>query len=129
MGVADTGDPAAPQLGICWPPWTTCSCTLTSEAASPSPAPRSRTMLGVGETVTVRVSQGPASWVVTGAGTLDTPSDTWAKVVAGEQSGTFTVTATVSTYSCSLEFSVYQPIAHMSQLGAVFFSGSVEGVS
>jgi hypothetical protein len=119
MGVADTGDPAAPMWGACWPPWKTCSCTLTSEALSRLPEPVSRKILGVGEEVMVRVSSGPATWTVTGEGKLLDKGDTWAKVAAGEGAGKgpeeFTVTATLSSYSCSLTFTVVEPIAKMRQ--------------
>jgi hypothetical protein len=118
MGVADTPDSKPPaQAGLC-SVLGLCGCTLSSDIGAPPP--RSRTSLGVGETVRVAVSSGRASWTVAGAGTLVSQGATWAKIVAGEVAGTFTVTANMSgwsgAYSCSLTFTVYAPEALMKKV-------------
>jgi hypothetical protein len=112
MGVADTGDPAVPANTDA-PPFAPCSCGLSSEAGPPAPV--NRTALGLGETVIVRVSRGPASWAVSGAGTETQRDTTWVKVTAGERPGKLTVTATVDGCTCSIEFTVLLPVAHMRQ--------------
>jgi hypothetical protein len=113
MGLADTSDPAAPAPAT-GNPFQVCGCSLTSQATTPIPyQPSTRTVLGVGETVTVRVSSGPASWAVTGEGALQSNDTTSAKVVAGEHRGKLTVTATVNGRTCSIDFEVFTPIAHM----------------
>jgi hypothetical protein len=111
MGLADTGNPAVPANTDA-PPFAPCACGLTSEAGPP--APINRKVLGLGEVVIVRAS-GPATWEVTGEGTATSKDTTWIKVTAGERSGKLTVTATVDGCSCSIEFTVFPPIARMRQ--------------
>jgi hypothetical protein len=89
---------------------TTCSaCTITSQTLASDPADRSRTTIGVGEEVTLTVSPGPATWAVSGGGTVSPSSGTSLTFRAGDRAGCATVTATGGSGSCSISFTVVEP--------------------
>jgi hypothetical protein len=89
----------------------------SSETAEKFPRERARTRLGVGEQVTVTVSQGASdesavTWSVLGSGKLSATSGASVTFTAGERAGTTVVTAKPPSGSgCSIVFSVIEPDA------------------
>jgi hypothetical protein len=89
------------------------ACTLASQTIATSPADRTRTTIGVGEEVTLTVTGNPATWTISGGGTLspNTGARRSVTLTAGDAAGSITVTATGSGCSCTntLTFTVVQP--------------------
>ena len=89
------------------------TCTITSQTFKSSPADRTRTRVGVGEEVTISVTGNPATWEISGGGTISPSTGTQNSVTftAGETAATVTITATGSGCSCSnvITFTVVEP--------------------
>lgn len=120
MGQTETTAPPAPSTTPsasqpvdgatepCHPP-----CTIASQTFKSSPADRTRTKVGVGEEVTVTVTGNPATWEISGGGTISPSTGTQSSVTftAGETAATATITATGSGCSCvnTITFTVVEP--------------------
>lgn len=89
------------------------ACSLTSQTVATSPSDRARTKLGVGEEVTLTVTGNPATWTISGGGTLSPSSGTHSSVTftADDNAGSVTITAAGSGCSCSnpITFNVVRP--------------------
>lgn len=89
------------------------TCTLASQTIATSPSNRARTKIGVGEEVTLTVTGNPATWTISGGGTLSPSSGTHGSVTftADDAAGSVTITAAGSGCSCSnsITFTVVQP--------------------
>jgi hypothetical protein len=89
---------------------TNCTqCTITSQTTASVPPDRTRTMVGVGEEVTLTVDPAPATWSVSGAGTVSPSSGASVTFRAGERAGSATVTAEGAGCCCSITFTVVEP--------------------
>jgi len=89
---------------------TNCTqCTITSETIATVPADRTRTTVGVGEEVTLTVNPAPATWSVSGAGTVSPSSGASVTFRAGERAGSATVEAVGAGCCCSITFTVVEP--------------------
>ncbi len=84
-------------------------CSLTSETAATVPTDRARTTVGVGEEVTVTVDPAPATWLVSGAGTVSPSSGASVTFRAADRAGSATVTADGAGGSCTITFTVIEP--------------------
>lgn len=92
----------------CHPP-----CTIASETFKSSPVDRARTKVGVGEEVKITVTGNPATWELSGGGTISPSTGTQSSVTftADKVAGSATITATGSGCSCvnTITFTVVEP--------------------
>lgn len=89
------------------------ACTIASQTFKSSPADRTRTKVGVGEEVTITVTGNPATWELSGGGTISPSTGTQSSVTftADKVAGSATITATGSGCSCvnTITFTVVEP--------------------
>jgi hypothetical protein len=84
--------------------------TLTSETEEQDLPNRSRTRIGVGETVTLKATPGPATWTVaSGAGVLSSTSGESVRFTASEDAGSAQISAAANGCQASITFSVVAP--------------------
>jgi hypothetical protein len=110
--------PAATSSTSGTPPPCPTPCTITSQTVASSPKKRERTKIGVGEEVDLTVSPAPATWAISGSGTLSpsTGSQTTVRFTAGDAAGSVTVTATGPGCSCTVTFTVVKPASWTQKL-------------
>ena len=104
----EASTPAASTTEECHP-----TCTIASQTFKRSPADRTRLKVGVGEEVTITVTGNPATWEISGGGTISPSTGTQSSVTftAGKTAATTTITATGSGCSCinTIIFTVVEP--------------------
>lgn len=92
----------------CHPP-----CTIVSETFKSSPVDRTRTKVGVGEEVKITVTGNPATWEISGGGSISPSTGTQSSVTftADKVAGSATITATGSGCGCvnTITFTVVEP--------------------